>query len=518
MSAATSEELLALYDDAPLNARYWVTFAIMCGVFVLDFFDFFLIAFVMSQIGPEWALTYGQGALILYGAGVGAIAGAIIWGALGDHFGRKVQTATGTIICAIAAGCIGLLPTGAWITLAILRFLVGFGLAAGVTPALTLVVERTPTRWRTGMTSFYVVFASAGTLLASFTSAILLHQFGWRGVALTGFAALIVGVLVWAFVPESVRWLAAKGRFAQARDEAARQLGVPRDQVPLPTVVPVTQPRGSLAELYHKPGLFWQTVLIWGGSASAAYGYYLWGPTIVAMALKVSPAKAASYFIYVAGCAVIGKLIASAIAPMMGPAHTGHRVRVHRRHLPRAGRLFQRLTARRRPAVHRADGSSGILRRGRLLQPGALHCGAIRRAAGLAFLRTRPGGERCRQDRRPSRASPACRQQQHHRAAGHIRCGVPGLHPARRPDAAGRAGLPVPRCRDTWPSYRAGARGAGVTTRVKGKIHPHSVHHLDHLAHAWIHLAPPASPTEHAVVPNASLQVLLLQIDRDPAA
>jgi putative MFS transporter len=318
MSAATSEELLALYDDAPLNTRYWVTFAIMCGVFLLDFFDFFLIAFVMSQIGPEWKLTYGQGALILYGAGIGAIAGAIIWGALGDHFGRKVQTATGTIICAISAGCIGLLPTGAWITLAILRFFVGFGLAAGVTPALTLVVERTPTRWRTGMTSFYVVFASAGTLLASFTSAILLHAFGWRGVALTGFAALIVGMLVWAFVPESVRWLAAKGRFAEARDEAARQLGLARDKVPLPIILPMTQPRGSLAELYHKPGLFWQTVVIWGGSASAAYGYYLWGPTIVAMALNVSPAKAAGYFIYVAGSAVVGKIIASIIAPVMG--------------------------------------------------------------------------------------------------------------------------------------------------------------------------------------------------------
>lgn len=318
MSAATSESLLALYDDAPLNTRYWVTFAIMCAVTLLDFFDFFLIAFVMSQIGPEWKLTYGQGALILYSAGVGAIIGAIIWGALGDRFGRKKQTVTGTFICGIAAGCIGLLPTGAWISLAILRFFVGFGLAAGVTPALTIVVEQTPTRWRTGMTSFFVVFASAGTLAASFTSAILLHAFGWRGVAMTGFVALIFGILVWAFVPESVRWLAAKGRFAEARDEAARQLGVDREKVPLPTIAPAKQPRASLAELYHKPGLFWQTVVIWGGSASAAYGYYLWGPTIVALALHVTPARAAGYFIYVAGSGVVGKIIVSFVAPVTG--------------------------------------------------------------------------------------------------------------------------------------------------------------------------------------------------------
>lgn len=323
MSEATSEKLLALYDDAPLNARYWTTFAIMCMVSMLDFFDFFLIAFVMSQIGPAWKLTYGQAALILYGAGVGAIVGAVIWGALGDRFGRKMQTVTGTFICGIAAGCIGFLPTGAWVLLALLRFFVGFGLAAGVTPALTIVVEQTPTRWRTGMTSFFIVFASAGTLLASFTSAILLHAFGWRGVAMTGFAALFFGLLVLAFVPESVRWLAAKGRFAEARDGVARQLGLPQNLVPLPTVVPVSQPRASLSELYERPGLFWQTVLIWGGSASAVYGYYLWGPTIVAQALHVTPAKAAGYFIYVAGCGVLGKIIVSLIAPAMGRRTVG---------------------------------------------------------------------------------------------------------------------------------------------------------------------------------------------------
>src|SRR5215469_1138540 len=324
MAGQSSDALLAMYDDAPLNRRYWTIFAIMCGVFVLDFFDFFLIAFVMSQIGPEWKLTYGQGAVILYSAGVGAIIGAVIWGALGDHFGRKMQTATGTIICAIAAGCIGLLPTGAWITLAILRFFVGFGLAAGVTPALTIVVEQTPTRWRTGMTSFFVVFASAGTLLAGFTSATLLHAFGWRGVAMTGFVAVAVGLLVWALVPESVRWLAARGRFAEARAGVAKQLNLSVDSVPLPTIRPAVQPRASLTELFSvNPRLFWQTIIIWGGSASAVYGYYLWGPTIIALALQVEPAVAAKYFVYVSAAGVVGKIIVSIIAPKMGRRSLG---------------------------------------------------------------------------------------------------------------------------------------------------------------------------------------------------
>jgi putative MFS transporter len=319
MAEQTSDSLLALFDSAPLNRRYWTTFIVMSGVLVLDFFDFFLIAFVMSVIGPEWHLTYGQGALILYGAGIGAIVGSLVSGSLGDVFGRKAQTVIGTLICGVCAGSIGLLPTGAWIALAVLRFLVGFGLAAGVTPALTIIVEQTPTRFRTGMTSFFIVFASAGTLLASFTSAILLNAFGWRGVAMTGFIAVVVGLLVWLLVPESVRWLTAKGRFAEAQAGVAKQLGLAPASVPLPTLPPTAQPRAGLGELYSvNPRLFWQTILIWGGSASAAYGYYLWGPTIVALALKVEPAQAAKYFIYVSGTGVIGKIIVSLIASHMG--------------------------------------------------------------------------------------------------------------------------------------------------------------------------------------------------------
>ena len=319
MQAQSSDSLLALFDAAPLNRRYWVTFVLMSGVLVLDFFDFFLIAFVMSVIGREWQLTYGQGAIILYGAGVGAIIGSLVWGSLGDLFGRKMQTVTGTLICGISAGLIGLVPTGAWVLLAVLRFFVGFGLAAGVTPALTIIVELTPTRWRTGITSFFIVFASAGTLVASFTAAALLEAFGWRGVAMTGFVAVLIGLLVWIFVPESVRWLTAKGRFAEARAEVAKQLELPLNSVPLPTIQPTAQPRASLTELFTvNPRLFWQTIVIWGGSATAAYGYYLWGPTIVALALHVEPAQAARYFVYVAATGIIGKIIVSLIAPLLG--------------------------------------------------------------------------------------------------------------------------------------------------------------------------------------------------------
>jgi putative MFS transporter len=65
MPGQTSEDLLALYDRAPLNARYWWTFILMSAVFVFDFFDFLVVGYLLAAVAREWHLTYGQSAVIL---------------------------------------------------------------------------------------------------------------------------------------------------------------------------------------------------------------------------------------------------------------------------------------------------------------------------------------------------------------------------------------------------------------------------------------------------------------------
>jgi putative MFS transporter len=313
----TSSDLLALFDNAPLNRRYWTIFILMSAVFVFDFFDF-LVGYLLAAVAREWHLTYGQSAIILYSGGIGAIVGAVVFGAFADAWGRKQQMVIGTFICAMSSGLIAFIPEGSWLLFAILRFFVGVGLTAAVTPSLTVVVELTPTRYRTIATSFYVVFASAGGFLAPAVSAAIMGPYGWRRVALLGFVALIIGVLVWLFTPESVRWLAAKGRFAEARAEVARHLGLPLDRVPLPTMPPTAPPRGNLLDLWSQPRMFWETILIWGGSSTAGYGVYLWGPTIVALLLGVPVPRAAAYFVFVSAAGVTGKIVVTLIAPLIG--------------------------------------------------------------------------------------------------------------------------------------------------------------------------------------------------------
>src|ERR1700739_1091053 len=128
MAAATSDDLLSVLDQCPLNGGYWPVCVLPAAVGVCDFFDFFSVGFLVAVIGPQWHLTYGAAAAILLGGGIGAIVGSLAGGALGDLWGRKAMVVGGTFICAIGAAATAVIPNGAWALFAVLRFFVGFGL------------------------------------------------------------------------------------------------------------------------------------------------------------------------------------------------------------------------------------------------------------------------------------------------------------------------------------------------------------------------------------------------------
>lgn len=113
----TPDELLALFDGAPLNARYWLILILMSAVFVFDFFDFLVVGCLLAAVAREWHVTYGESAVIRCSGGVGAIA----FGAFADAWGRKQQIVSGTFICAVSAGLIAFMPAGSWLLAAVRR-------------------------------------------------------------------------------------------------------------------------------------------------------------------------------------------------------------------------------------------------------------------------------------------------------------------------------------------------------------------------------------------------------------
>jgi putative MFS transporter len=293
------------FDEAPVTRRYWLSIILFAVTGVVDFFDFFVVGFLVSVLAPKWHLTFGQTSIMLMSAGIGAMLGALASGFLADRFGRKPLTVAGVLICGLSSGAIAFIPEDGWIFFAGLRFFVGFGLAAGAAAAVPAIVEFAPTRHRTLITSLVVVPVAFGILSASITASYLLPLVGWRGLAAVGFLPIILAVLTAVVMPESPRWLISKGRVKEAQTSIRKLYRVGDQSFALPTL-PAANP-ARFADLFAEQRRFWLTVLIWFGASTAVYGVFLWGPTIVALLLGVAPQDAAKMFIFVSVAGVLGR-------------------------------------------------------------------------------------------------------------------------------------------------------------------------------------------------------------------
>jgi MFS transporter, putative metabolite:H+ symporter len=293
------------FDEAPVTTRYWLSIILFAVTGVVDFFDFFVVGFLVSVLAPKWHLTFGQTSIMLMSAGIGAMLGALASGFLADRFGRKPLAVAGVLICGLSSGAIALIPEDGWIYFAILRFFVGFGLAAGAAAAVPAIVEFAPTRHRTLVTSLVVVPVAFGVLSASITASYLLPVVGWRGLAAVGFLPIILAILTAFVMPESPRWLISKGRVREAQTSIRKLYQVGDQPFVLPALPAASSAR--FADLFAEQRRFWLTVLIWFGASTANYGVFLWGPTIVALLLGVAPQDAAKMFIYVSLAGVLGR-------------------------------------------------------------------------------------------------------------------------------------------------------------------------------------------------------------------
>jgi MFS family permease len=180
---------------------------------MLDFFDYGLIAFALAFIVGHWKLTYGQSAVILLAAGIGAVPGALVWGWLADRIGRRTVFIGTALNFSIFTGIMALTPdAGGWIFLSVCRLFVGAGVSGLFAVDLPLVQEFVPSSKRGWVGGIVTCCLPLGGTLAALLGAYLEPYVGWRGLFAIGLLPALLTLLIRAWVPESPRWLMRMGR------------------------------------------------------------------------------------------------------------------------------------------------------------------------------------------------------------------------------------------------------------------------------------------------------------------
>jgi putative MFS transporter len=289
----------------------------------LEFFDYFLIGFVLAFIIGPWKLTFGQSAVVLMSSGVGAILGAYFWGWLADRIGRR-KVFVGTVLnFSIATGLLYFTPDNGWIYLTIMRFFVGFGVGGLYCVDLPLVQEFVPSSkrgWVGGLVTCVIPLGvGLGAVLGAFMGA---DQ--WRLLFAIGVLPAAVVLLVRLWVPESPHWLVRQGRFEEARKSLAWALQMKPQNLPLPSAATYPEPvKVSWFDLFKYPRSLLVSWLGNAGAQTGVYGVVLWAPALFVLLLKVTPQEASKMMILLTVVGFFGRITFSYLSERIGRRNSG---------------------------------------------------------------------------------------------------------------------------------------------------------------------------------------------------
>jgi MFS family permease len=312
--------------DALAWSRRHTTILVALGAGWL--FDSFEVQMFSSAVGPLGdyfgASILARDTLLAVWLG-GILIGAVAGGRLTDRFGRRrlfVATLVWYAGFTILTGLAPSLPAVYGF-----RFLAALGVGAEYSIVNSAIAEFTPARVRGRANAAVMNFWPAGAMAAAVVAYIILDTLGlgaansWRLMFGFGGAVALVVLVFRRRIPESPRWLAARGRHAEADAiVASLEAGSPAPR-PTPRVVLPEPPRArsALGELVRRyPGRLALGAVL---DLAEAFGYYgLFALLSVVVLARVHVAEAEIPFFYIVGNlgALAGGLLMSSFFDRIG--------------------------------------------------------------------------------------------------------------------------------------------------------------------------------------------------------
>jgi MFS transporter, AAHS family, 4-hydroxybenzoate transporter len=268
---------------------------------IITFFDGFdtnLISFAAPYFASGYHLSRVQLGNIFAMGLLGTLIGGFILGYVGDRIGRRPAVIMATAGFGILTLCFTF-ASGYW-SLFGLRLINGIPLGGMLPLAWALNMEYVPKRYRSTVVTVIMMGFSVGTGFGGPIAVWLIPKLGWKAVfMLGGLAALVCSVILFLVLPESIRFLASKGRDPGRIAAILKRIAPGESFPPRANYVVADEPT---VKKNFKPSLLFLgelkkiTPLIWLGYIASSFAVYFlvnWTP-LVFEALKFSRAEAAT--------------------------------------------------------------------------------------------------------------------------------------------------------------------------------------------------------------------------------
>src|SRR6201993_3809160 len=284
--AAGNAELVARLERLPVTPRLLLLRVIVGIATFFDAYTVLAIAFAMPQLVSEWKLTPTEVGLIISAGYVGQLFGAVIFGSVAEKLGR-LKTLFITIVLFVSMD-ISCLFAWSGASMMAFRFLQGVGTGGEVPVASAYINEFIGAEKRCRFFLLYEVIFPVGLMFAGMVGFFLVPIYGWKAMFVVGLIPAVITIPLRWFMPESPRWLASKGRMAEANDvvklleDSATRRGVALAKPVVRTIEPKATARSDWRELFK--GIYLKrTLTIWGLWVCAYMinnGLITWLPTL----------------------------------------------------------------------------------------------------------------------------------------------------------------------------------------------------------------------------------------------
>ena len=247
-------------ENQPLGSLQ-IRVAVICGLIQMcDGYDVGSIGWSVPSLTHAWHVAPSAFALAFLWSNIGVMAGALLAGPIGDHFGRKPLLMMSLTLFGVASLASAVSPSLSF--LAGTRFFTGAGIAGGFAGTVALTGDYTPQRLRAMMIMLTFTGAPLGGFVGGQVVSLLLSEgFGWPIIFIIGGVFPLVLLAITAlWLPDSPRFLAAQANLAPRHRAMLHQLAITPSPGAARSVEPV---RGNPLTILFGDGLALPTTLLW---------------------------------------------------------------------------------------------------------------------------------------------------------------------------------------------------------------------------------------------------------------